>query len=352
MNKRRLSRKIFIGDIPVGGDAPITVQSMLNTKTTDVEGSLKQIDSLKRVGCDLIRLAVPDEKSADCFAEIARRCGLPLIADVHYSYRLAELAVKAGAKKLRINPGNMTADGRTIDELVALLKDYSVPVRIGVNGGSLDKKFKGMHEDDALVASALATADMLESHGFDDIVVAIKSSDVETMIEANRKLALQCDYPLHLGVTEAGPLKRGLIKSSLGIGTLLGEGIGDTIRVSLTAPVEEEVKAGITILRALGLRKNGVEIVSCPTCARTEINVEGLANMVEEMTEGIEKPLKIAVMGCPLNGIDEGKNCDLGIAGGKEKSVVLLHGEIYKTVDSKDLKEELIKALAILQEEL
>lgn len=345
MSKRRLSKKIYIGDVEIGGDAPVSVQSMLNAKTTDVEGCLKQIDSLKRLGCDLIRLAVPDEQSAECFKIISEKCGLPLIADVHYSYRLAELAVKAGAKKLRINPGNMTADGRTIDELVALLKDYRVPVRIGVNGGSLDKRFKGMYEDEALVASALSTADMLESHGFDDIIIAIKSSDVETMIEANRKLALQCDYPLHLGVTEAGPLKRGLIKSSIGIGTLLREGIGDTIRVSLTAPIEEEVKAGINILRACGLRKSGVEIVSCPTCARTEINVEELANTVEELTEHITKPLKIAVMGCPLNGIDEGKNSDIGIAGGKEKSVLMLNGEIYKTIDSKDINEELLKAI-------
>lgn len=345
MSKRRLSKKIYIGNIAVGGDAPVSVQSMLNAKTTDVEGCLKQIDSLKRLGCDLIRLAVPDEQSAECFKIISAKCGLPLIADVHYSYRLAELAVKAGAKKLRINPGNMTADGRTIDELVALLKDFGVPVRIGVNGGSLDKRFKGMYEDKALVASALATADMLESHGFDDIIIAIKSSDVETMIEANRKLALQCDYPLHLGVTEAGPLKRGLVKSSIGIGTLLRDGIGDTIRVSLTAPIEEEVKAGINILRACGLRKSGVEIVSCPTCARTEINVEELANTVEELTEHITKPLKIAVMGCPLNGIDEGKNSDIGIAGGKEKSVLMLNGEIYKTIDSKDINEELLKAI-------
>lgn len=345
MSKRRLSKKIFVGNIGIGGDSTVSVQSMLNAKTTDVEGCLHQIDSLKRLGCDLIRLAVPDENSAECFKVIAKKCNEPLIADVHYSYRLAELAVKAGAKKLRINPGNMTADGRTIDELVALLKDYNVPVRIGVNGGSLDKRFKGMYEDEALVASALSTADMLESHGFSDIVIAIKSSDVETMIEANRKLALQCDYPLHLGVTEAGPLTRGLIKSSIGIGTLLQEGLGDTIRVSLTAPIEEEVKAGINILRSIGLRKSGVEIVSCPTCARTEINVEELANKVEKLTEHISKPLKIAVMGCPLNGIDEGKNCDIGIAGGKEKSVLLLNGDIYKTIDSKDIETELLQTI-------
>lgn len=343
--KRRYSREISIGDIKVGGNAPITVQSMLNTKTTDVEGSLQQIADLKNAGCDLIRLAVPDEKSAEAFKVIADRCGLPLIADVHYSYKLAELAVKAGAKKLRMNPGNMATDGEHIKNLVAILNDYTVPVRIGVNGGSLDKQFKGMSEDDALVASALSTADTFEKFGFSNIIVAIKASNVLTMIESNRKLAKVCDYPLHLGVTEAGTLKSGLIKSSIGIGTLLEEGIGDTIRVSLSAPVVEEVYAGKAILRALGLRNSGVEVVSCPTCARTEIDVQGLAEEVERLTAHVTKPLKISVMGCPLNGIGEGEGSDLGIAGGKEKSVLLKNGEIYKTVPSEILMQEFMALL-------
>ena len=342
---KRYSRQISIGDVLVGGGAPITVQSMLNTKTTDVEGSLRQIKELREAGCDLIRLAVPDEASAEGFKEISARSGLPLIADVHYSYKLAELAVKAGAKKLRMNPGNMSTDAKHIKNLVDLLKDYGVPVRIGVNGGSLDKCFKGMSEDDALVASALSTADIFEKFGFCDIVVAIKASNVITMIESNRKLAKVCDYPLHLGVTEAGTLKSGLIKSSIGIGTLLEEGIGDTIRVSLSAPVVEEVYAGKTILRSLGLRNRGVEVVSCPTCARTEIDVQGLAEQVERMTAHIDKPLKISVMGCPLNGIGEGEGSDIGIAGGKEKSVLLKDGKIYKTIDSKDLMCEFLNLL-------
>lgn len=342
---KRYSRQISIGDVLVGGGAPITVQSMLNTKTTDVVGSLQQINELRNAGCDLIRLAVPDEPSADGFKEIATRCGLPLIADVHYSYKLAELAIKAGAKKLRMNPGNMSTDAEHIKTLVELLKDYGVPVRIGVNGGSLDKRFKGMNEDDALVASALSTADTFEKFGFSDIVVAIKASNVITMIESNRKLSKVCDYPLHLGVTEAGTLKSGLIKSSIGIGTLLEEGIGDTIRVSLSAPVVEEVYAGKAILRALGLKNSGVEVVSCPTCARTEIDVQGLAEQVEQITAHITKPLKISVMGCPLNGIGEGEGSDIGIAGGKEKSVLLKDGKIYKTINSQDLMPEFLNLL-------
>jgi (E)-4-hydroxy-3-methylbut-2-enyl-diphosphate synthase len=345
---KRYSRQISIGNVLVGGDAPITVQSMLNTKTTDVEGSLAQIKELRDAGCDLIRLAVPDEQSADGFKEISVRSGLPLIADVHYSYKLAELAVKAGAKKLRMNPGNMATDAEHIKNLVEMLKDYNVPVRIGVNGGSLDKRFKGMSEDDALVASALSTADTFEKFGFSDIVVAIKASNVMTMIESNRKLAKVCDYPLHLGVTEAGTLKSGLIKSSIGIGTLLEEGIGDTIRVSLSAPVVEEVYAGKAILRALGLKNTGVEVVSCPTCARTEIDVQGLAEQVEKMTAHITKPLKISVMGCPLNGIGEGEGSDIGIAGGKEKSVLLKDGKIYKTINTADLTQEFLHLLDLV----
>ncbi len=343
--KRRYSKEIHIGNIAVGGKSAITIQSMLNTKTIDVDGSLAQINELREAGCDLIRLAVPDEQSADAFKAIADRCGLPLIADVHYSYKLAELAIKAGAKKLRMNPGNMATDAENIKNLVAMLKDYNIPVRIGVNGGSLDKRFKNMSEEDALVASALSTADMFEKFGFSDLIVAIKASNVQTMIESNRKLAKVCEYPLHLGVTEAGTLRSGLVKSSIGIGTLLEEGIGDTIRVSLSAPVVEEVYAGKTILKSLGLRSGGVDVVSCPTCARTEIDVQGLAEKVEQMTAKIEKPLKISVMGCPLNGIGEGQGSDIGIAGGKEKSVLLKNGEIFKTIDSKDLMSEFLKLL-------
>lgn len=344
MIERRKTRKVFVGDVAIGGDAPITVQSMLNTKTVDVEGSLKQIEELKKVGCDLIRLAVPDEQSAYAFGEIAKRCGLPLIADIHYNYKLAHLALDNGAKKIRMNPGNMR-DFSEIKPLAQRLIDMHVPVRVGVNGGSLDPKFKGMDETRALCESALECANVFESQGMRDIVIAIKASNTLVNVEANRLLAKECDYPLHIGVTEAGTLRSGLIKSAIGIGTLLQEGIGDTIRVSLSADVREEVIAGKKILQTLGIRKNAVEVVSCPTCARTEIDVEGLANKVEMMCANIDKPLTISILGCPLNGIGEGENSDLGIAGGKEKSVILKDGKILKTVNSVDLMTEFDKLL-------
>ena len=344
MTERRKTRTVCVGDIAIGSSAPITVQSMLNTKTTDVEGSLKQIEALKKVGCDLIRLAVPDEQSAYAFGEIARKCGLPLIADIHYNYKLAHLALDNGAKKIRMNPGNMR-DFSEIKPLAQRLIDMHVPVRVGVNGGSLDPKFKGMDEARALCESALECANVFESQGMRDIVVAIKASNTLVNVEANRLLAKECDYPLHIGVTEAGTLRTGLVKSAIGIGTLLQEGIGDTIRVSLSTDVCEEVLAGKKILQTLGIRKNAVEVVACPTCARTEIDVEGLANKVEMMCAGINKPLTISILGCPLNGIGEGENSDLGIAGGKEKSVILKDSKIFKTVNSSDLMTEFDKLL-------
>ena len=330
---RRKSRQVKVGKIAIGADAPITVQSMLNTATTDVEGCIAQIKELTDAGCDLVRLAVPDENSAVAFGEIAKRTKLPLIADIHYNYKLAHLALDNGAKKIRMNPGNMR-DFNQIKELARRMSAEGVPVRVGVNGGSLHPDYKNMKEADALVASALECANVFESCGLKDIVIAIKDSDVLTMTEANRKLASACDYPLHLGVTEAGTMRSGLIKSALGIGTLLQEGIGDTIRISLSAPPVEEVLAGKTLLHTLGLRRNCVEVVSCPTCARTEIDVEKLANAVERATAHINVPLKISVMGCPLNGIGEGEHSNLGVAGGKEKSVILKDGKIFETVSS------------------
>ena len=331
--ERRKTRQVKVGRVKIGGGAPVTVQSMLNTRTTDVEGSLAQIAELADAGCDLIRLAVPDEESAAAFGVVAKRCGLPLIADIHYSYKLAHLALNAGAKKIRMNPGNMR-DFAEIKELARRMTDAGVPVRVGVNGGSLDPKFDGMKESEALKESALECANVFESCGMRDIVIAIKASDVRTMTQANRALAAACDYPLHLGVTEAGTLRSGLVKSALGIGSLLQEGIGDTVRVSLSAPPVEEVLAGKTLLKALGLKDDCVEVVSCPTCARTEIDVEGLASAVERATAHVRLPLKIAVMGCPLNGIGEGRHAHLGIAGGKDKSVIMCDGEIVATVRS------------------
>lgn len=342
--KRRKTRKVYVGNVGIGGDSEITVQSMLNKKTVDVEGALAQIKELKEAGCDLIRLAVPDEESAYAFGLISKRCALPLIADIHYNYQLAHLALDNGAKKIRMNPGNMR-DFSKIKPLAQRLIDMNVPVRVGVNGGSLDPKYKGMEEARALCESALECANVFESQGMHNIVVAIKASDTLVNIEANRMLAKMCDYPLHIGVTESGTMRSGLIKSSIGIGTLLQEGIGDTIRVSLSADVCEEVLAGKKILQTLGIRKNAVNVISCPTCARTEIDVEGLANMVERITANITKPVTVSILGCPLNGIGEGENSDLGIAGGKEKSVILKDGKIYKTVESRKLLEEFSKIL-------
>lgn len=343
---RKITRQVKVGDVLIGGGGSISVQSMLNTKTTDIDGCLAQIKELNEVGCDLIRLAVPDEQSAKAFSEIAQKCRLPLIADIHYSYKLAELALDAGAAKIRMNPGNMSTDKTSLKALAEKMKDKGVPVRVGVNGGSLDKRFKGMSEDDALVASALDCAESFESVGFSDIVIAIKHSDVEIMRQANTKLSASCDYPIHLGVTEAGTLRSGLIKSSIGIGSLLEKGIGDTFRISLSASPIEEVMAAKTLLKVLKLKENCVEVVSCPTCARTEIDVQALAEEVELLTAKITKPLKIAVMGCPLNGIGEGAHSDIGIAGGKEKSILMFKGEIYKTVKSEDLREEFLKLLS------
>lgn len=351
MAQRRKSREVNIGNVSIGGNSPIVIQSMLNTKTTDVEASVQQIIQLKQAGCDLIRLAVPDFESVKAFGEIAKITGEPLIADIHYNYDLALAALDAGAKKIRTNPGNMPSDKAKIADLAKRMADAGVPVRVGVNGGSLAKRFKGLKEETALVESALECAYRFECAGLKDIVIAIKSSDTLTTIAANRQLAAECDYPLHLGVTEAGTLKSGLIKSSIGIGTLLGEGIGDTIRISLTDNPVEEVKAAKVLLRTLKLYDKGADIISCPTCARTEIDVKLLAYKIEDLTSNVTKPLKIAVMGCPLNGIGEGENCDIGVAGGLEKSVLLVNGKIAKTVPSADLEHEFLQLLAqVLQE--
>lgn len=331
--KRRISRKVFVGGVAIGGGAPVSVQTMLNTKTTDVEASIMQAKRLADAGADLIRLAVPDEASAEAFGVIAARTGLPLIADIHYSYRLARLALEAGAAKIRMNPGNMHGEEELYD-LALRMADRGVPVRVGVNGGSLSSEYAGMKEEDALVASALDCALKFEKAGLKDIVIALKHSDVRVLVAANRALAAACDYPLHLGLTEAGTAKSGALKSAAALGVLLGEGIGDTVRISLSAPPEEEVYAARRLLCSLGLRNDTVDVVSCPTCARTEIDVAALAEAVERATANIRLPLKIAVMGCPLNGIGEGKHADLGVAGGKEKSVIMKDGEIFETVPS------------------
>ena len=313
-----MTRQILVGGIPIGGGAPVVIQSMLNTKTTDVEGSLAQIRKLKTAGCQIARLAVPNMEAAKSFAEICKDSPLPLVADIHFDYKLAIAAAEGGASKIRINPGNIGGEDR-VKAVVDVCRDRKIPIRIGVNGGSLDKKLLekyGHPTAQALVESAFEHLELLEKNGFYDTCVSMKSSTVPTMVEAARLFRKQCDYPIHIGVTETGPVRMGLMKSAMGIGALLLDGIGDTIRVSLTDDPVEEVYAAKDILKAAGLRKDGVNIISCPTCGRTQIDLIGLVNRVDEALKDCQKPITVAVMGCIVNGPGEAREADIGIAGG------------------------------------
>ena len=313
-----MTRRITVGDVAIGGGAPVVIQSMLNTKTTDVEGSLKQIRQLAAAGCQIARLAVPTMEAARGFAEICSASPLPLVADIHFDYKLAIAAVEGGASKIRINPGNIGGEDR-VKAVVDACKDRRIPIRIGVNGGSLDKTLLekyGHPTAEALVESAFSHLELLEKQGFYDTCVSMKSSTVPTMVAAARLFRSKCDYPLHIGVTETGPVRQGLIKSAMGIGALLLDGIGDTLRVSLTDDPVEEVYAAKDILKAAGLRKDGVDIISCPTCGRTQIDLIGLVNQVDEALKNCSKPITVAVMGCIVNGPGEAREADIGIAGG------------------------------------
>ena len=312
------TRQILVGGVPIGGGAPVAIQSMLNTKTTDVEGSLEQIRKLKTAGCQIARLAIPNMEAAKAFAEICSRSVLPLVADIHFDYKLALAAAEGGAAKIRINPGNIGGEDR-VKAVVEMCKEKHIPIRIGVNGGSLDKKLLekyGHPTAEALVESAFEHIALLEKFDFYDTCVSMKSSTVPTMVAAARLFRSRCDYPLHIGVTETGPVKMGLMKSAMGIGALLLDGIGDTIRVSLTDDPVEEIYAAKDILKAAGLRKEGVNIISCPTCGRTQIDLIGLVNQVDEALKNCEKPITVAVMGCVVNGPGEAREADIGIAGG------------------------------------
>ena len=312
------TRQIRVGEIPIGGGAPVVIQSMLNTKTTDVAASLQQIKQLATAGCQIARLAVPNMEAARGFAEICKESPLPLVADIHFDYKLAIAAAEGGAAKIRINPGNIGGEDR-VKAVVDVCKEKRIPIRIGVNGGSLEKELLekyGHPTADALVESAFGHLELLEKFGFYDTCVSMKSSTVPTMVEACRKFRQRCDYPLHIGVTETCPVKQGLMKSAMGIGALLLDGIGDTIRVSLTDDPVEEVYAAKDILKAAGLRKEGVNIISCPTCGRTRIDLIGLVNQVDEALRCCEKPITVAVMGCVVNGPGEAREADIGIAGG------------------------------------
>lgn len=342
-----MKKAIRVGNLTIGGGAEIVVQSMTNTKTRDVDATLAQIDALYRAGCQLVRCSVPDLESASALREIAASSPIPVAADIHFSSELAIASADAGAAKIRINPGNI-GDGAKVAYLAHYLKERSIPIRIGVNGGSLDAKYKDMPLPQAMCASAMEHVRLLEDNGFDQIVISAKSSNVKAMIEAYRLIDKACDYPLHVGVTEAGTYTRGLVKSAIGIGSLLVDGIGDTVRVSLTDDPVKEIYTAIEILKACDLwQKPYAEIISCPTCARTCIDVKALAEQVDELCRDIPKRVKIAVMGCVVNGIGESQGCDLGIAGGKEKSALFEDGKLLETVPNDRLLsrlKELIEA--------
>ena len=324
-----MTRQIHVGGVAIGGGAPVVIQSMLNTKTTDVAASLEQIRRLKAAGCQIARLSVQNMEAARGFAEICKESELPLVADIHFDYKLAIAAAEGGASKIRINPGNIGGEDR-VKVVVDVCKDKNIPIRIGVNGGSLDKRLLekyGHPTAEALVESAFEHLELLEKYGFYDTCLSMKSSTVPTMVAACRLFRSKCDYPLHIGVTETGPVKMGMIKSAMGIGALLLDGIGDTIRVSLTDDPVQEVYAAKDILKAAGLRKEGVNIISCPTCGRTSIDLIGLVNRVDEALKDCQKPITVAVMGCVVNGPGEAREADIGIAGGDGWGMIFEKGE-------------------------
>ena len=345
-----MKRKIDVGGVAIGGDAPVSIQSMLNTKTTDVEGSLSQIRALAAAGCQIVRLAVPDMEAAKGFADIASASPLPLVADIHFDYRLAIAAAEGGAAKIRINPGNIGGADR-VKAVVEVCREKHIPIRIGVNGGSLEKELLekyGHPTAEALVESAMGHIRLLEDQDFHDICISMKSSSVPVTMAAYRLMDQKTDYPLHLGVTETGTAHMGLIKSAMGIGGLLCLGIGNTLRVSLTADPVEEVIAARDILKAAGLRKDGPELIACPTCGRTQIDLIGLAEEVERRLRDCQKPITVAVMGCIVNGPGEAREADVGIAGGKDCGVLFAKGKKLKTLPYEELADALMDYIETL----
>lgn len=345
--ERKLTRKVKVGSQYIGGDAPVSIQSMTNTDTRDVNATLNQINELYKAGCEIIRCAVPDMEAAKALEEICEKSPIPVVADIHFDYKLALEAIKNGVSALRINPGNIGKVDK-VRIVAEAAKAKNIPIRIGVNSGSLEKDIlerDGKPTAKGLVESALRHVKILEELDFYDIVISIKSSDVVMMIEAYRLMSEKCNYPLHLGVTESGTPFRGTIKSSIGLGTLLAEGIGDTIRVSLTSDPIEEIKVAKEILKSLGLRENGLQFISCPTCGRTQINLIKIAQEVEKKLESVNKNIKVAVMGCAVNGPGEAREADIGIAGGKGEGLIFKKGIIVKKVKEEDLIEELMKEI-------
>ena len=338
---------IKIGNRIIGGGNPVLIQSMTNTRTDDIKATVNQIQRLTEAGCEIVRCTVPDETSAKALKEIKKEISIPLVADIHFDYRMAILAMENGADKIRINPGNIGSHDR-IKAVVDCAKERNIPIRVGVNSGSLEKEILakyGSPTPEAMAESAMYHASLLEKFDFNNIVISIKSSNVQNTVAAYETVASMCDYPLHLGVTEAGTKHMGIIKSAAGIGSLLAHGIGDTIRVSLTDEPVEEIKAGIDILKALNLRKNCVEIVSCPTCGRTRINMIEIADRVTELLSDCNKPLKVAVMGCAVNGPGEAREADIGIAGGDGCGLIFKKGEIIRKVSEDKLVEELMNEI-------
>ena len=345
-----MTKRIYVGGIPIGGGAPIAIQSMLNTDTTDVKACLSQIHLLKNAGCQIARLAVPNMAAAKAFAEICQESELPLVADIHFDYKLAIAAAEGGAAKIRINPGNIGGEDR-VKAVVDVCKARNIPIRIGVNGGSLDKRLLekyGHPTAEALVESAFEHIALLEKFGFHDICVSMKSSTVPTMVAAARLFREKCDYPIHIGVTETGPVRMGLMKSAMGIGALLLDGIGDTIRVSLTDDPVEEIYAAKDILRAAGILKEGVNIVSCPTCGRTKIDLIGLVNQVDAALKDCKKPITVAVMGCIVNGPGEAREADIGIAGGDGCGMLFEKGVQIEKLPYDELLPALLKRIEAL----
>lgn len=353
--RRKITRSIRLGNVTIGGGCPISIQSMTKTDTRDRESTIAQIQELAKIGCQIIRVAVPDEEAAEALFDIKRRCPVPLVADIHFNYRLALRAVDAGVDGLRINPGNISSRAKIV-EIAQAAKDRGIPIRIGVNSGSLEKslleKYSGATAE-AMVESALSQVRLLEEVNFEAIKISLKASDVPRTVSAYRLLSGKCDYPLHLGITEAGTTAGGTIKSAVGLGILLSEGIGDTIRVSLTAAPHEEVKVAFKILKSLNLVEGGVEVLSCPTCGRCEINVIDLARQVEDALADIKIPIKVAVMGCVVNGPGEAREADVGLAGGKGEGLLFKKGQILRKIGEKEFFSALVtEARGIAQEKL
>lgn len=343
MDKRNLTKKITVGGVAVGGDAPVTVQSMCNTKTHDVEATVNQIKQFQAAGCEIVRLAIPDMAAAEAIDKIKEQVSIPLVADIHFDYKLALAVAERGIDKIRINPGNIGGEDR-VKAVAEACKAHNIPIRIGVNAGSLEKRLiekYGHPTPEAMVESARGHIELLNRYDFDDICLSMKSSSVPLTIAAYRLAAEEFKYPLHLGVTETGTAWNGTIQSAVGIGTVLSEGIGNTIRVSLTADPVEEVKTGIAILKALGMRK-GIKLVSCPTCGRTQIDLIGLAHEVEKRIQGIDRDITVAVMGCVVNGPGEAREADYGVAGGKDSGILFKHGEVLGTYPYEKLCDALI----------